>query len=191
MFNFKKNEKYRTIAFYSALVIIVCSLVILAVINFSDVFSAVKKFFNVLSPLTYGFVFAYLCNPILKFYERKVFAFKKAKKDKRKLRRALSLILTVITALAIIAVIVWAVVPQTVKSINDFGSQLNGYISNLQSLADDLTVKYSEMLFNESYSSFSELLSDHDISFNLTKCFNDCGGSNSTFVTYNRFCCIF
>lgn len=167
MFNFKQNEKYRTIAVYAALVIIVSALVILAVINFSAVAAFAKKIAAVLSPFTYGFVFAYLANPILNFYERTVFSFKKSKKNRHTLRRALSLILTVITALAIIAVIAWAVIPQTIKSVNDFGSQFNSYISNLQEIADELTVKYSDMLFGESYSSFTELLSDHDISFNL------------------------
>ena len=167
MFNFNKNEKYRTIAVYAALVIIISALVILAVINFSKITDAFKTLTTVLAPFTYGFVFAYLANPILVFYEKKVFTFKKAKNEKKKLKRALSLILTVITVLAILAVIAWAVIPQTVNSINDFGSQLNNYITNIQKIADKLTVKYSPALFNESYSSFSEFLSDHDISFSL------------------------
>ena len=167
MFNFKHNEKYRTIAVYSVIVIVVSALIIMAVLNFSDVYNAVKNFFSVLSPFTYGFIIAYLCNPMLNFYEKKLFAFKKAKKDLSRLRRALSLILTFISALAIIAVIAYAVIPQTAKSINDFASHFNTYFANLQKIADELTVKYSDTFFNESYSSFGELLSSHDISFNM------------------------
>lgn len=167
MFNFKKNDKYKTAAIYAALVIIISAAVILAIINFPVVLKAFKFIASVLSPFTYGFVFAYLCNPILIFYEKKLFAFKKSKADLRKLRRALSLILTVITAFAVIAVIAWAVIPQIAKSVNDFGSQLNNYISNIQSIADSLTVKHSEFFFNKSYGSFTELLADHDITFNM------------------------
>ncbi len=167
MFNFKANEKYKTIAVYAILVIVISALIILAVINHKEVAKVVKSITTVLSPFTYGFVFAYLCNPILNFYENKVLRFKKAKKNHRRLRRALSLTLTIITASAVIAVIAWAVIPQTLNSINDFGSKLNYYILDLQNLADSLTVKYSDTLFGKEYTSFTALLADHDISLNI------------------------
>lgn len=167
MFNFKHNEKYKTVAVYATAVIIVCSLIILAVLNFSDVLKTVKSFFKILSPFTYGFVIAYLCTPVLNFYEKRLFTFKRAKGDVRRLKRALSLILTVITAAAVIAVLAYAVIPQTVKSVNDFANHFNYYFEHLQSLADDLTRKYSDLIFSKSYSSFAQMLLDHDIKFNM------------------------
>lgn len=167
MFNFKHNEKYKTIAIYATAVVVVSALIILAVINFSDVFNTAKKFFKILSPFTYGFVIAYLCTPVLNFYEQRLFAFKNAKNDKTRLKRALSLILTIITAAAIIAVLAYAVIPQTVKSVNDFANHFNFYFERLQSLADDLTQKYSDLIFSKTYSSFAEMLLDHDVTFNI------------------------
>lgn len=167
MFNFKHNEKYKTLAIYATAVIVVSALIILAVLNFSDVYEAVNKFFKIISPFTYGFVFAYLCTPVLNFYERHLFTFKKAKGDVKKLKRALSLVLTVITAAAIIAVLAYAVIPQTVKSVNDFANHFNYYFDHLQSLADDLTQKYSDLVFSKTYESFAEMLMDHDITFNM------------------------
>ncbi len=167
MFNFKHNEKYKTVAIYAIGVIVVSALIILAVLNFSEVSSTVNKFFKILSPFTYGFVIAYLCTPILNFYERRLFTFKKAKGDVRRLKRALSLILTIITVAAILAVIAYAVIPQTVSSVNDFASHFNTYFEQLQTAADELTRDYSDMLFSKHYSTFAEMLLDHDITFNF------------------------
>lgn len=167
MFSFKHNEKYKTIAIYSLLVIVFAAVIIMGLMHYSTVFKAVKAVCNVLSPFTYGFIIAYLCNPILIFYEKTVFAFKKSKKDPSTLRRALSLTLTIITALAIITILVYTVVPSTVNSINDFASKLNSYISGVQKIADDLIVKFGPILFNEDYSSFSEFLKDHEIALSL------------------------
>ena len=167
MFNFKHNEKYKTIALYSLSVIVLSALIIMGIINFSAVIDAVNDFFAVLSPFIYGFIIAYLCNPILNFYEKKVFTFKKAKKDLSKLRRGISLVLTVISALAILAVLAYAVIPQTLASINDLGSKLNTYLLELQKMADALTVKYSPILFNTEYTSVKQMLSDHEINIDL------------------------
>ena len=155
MFNFKKNERYAAIAAYAILVIVASALIIMAVVNYSAVFSSVSKVFSVLAPFTYGFIIAYLCNPILNFYEKKVLKFKNGT-----LKRVISLILTTITALAILAVIAYAVVPQTVKSVNDFVGHINGYVTNIQVLLDEFTQKYSETVFNKSYSTFTELLAE-------------------------------
>ncbi len=168
MFNFKHNDKYKTIALYSLAVIVSSALIIMGILNFGAVIGAVEYFFGVLSPFIYGFIIAYLCNPILNFYEKRVFAFKKAKKDMSKLRRALSLTLTVITALAILAVLSYAVIPQTLASINDLGSKLNTYLLELQKLADELTVKYSPILLNTEYTSVKQMLSDHEINFDIS-----------------------
>ncbi|MBE6714647.1 MAG: AI-2E family transporter, partial [Ruminococcaceae bacterium] len=68
MFNFKKNEGYATIAFYAVAVIVASALMIYAVINMGTVWGAIEYVLSVLSPFIYGFIFAYLCNPILNFY---------------------------------------------------------------------------------------------------------------------------
>lgn len=162
MFNFKKNERYAAIAAYALLVIVASALIIMAVINYRAVFDAVSKALSILAPFTYGFIIAYLCNPILNFYERNILRFKEGS-----LKRALSLILTTVTALAFLAVIAYAVIPQTVSSVNDFVGHVNGYVTNIQVIVDEFTVKYSPLLFNKDYSTFTELLADHDITVNI------------------------
>ena len=168
MFKFNRDEKYKTIAFYAFLVIVTSSIVIAGLFNLSSIFGALRSFLGVLSPFIYGFIIAYLCNPFLNFYENHLFVFKKAKKNRAILRRACSVTLTCITAGVILSVISYAVIPQTIASINDLGTKLNSYLIELQKLADELTVKYSEHFFKTRYDSFAELLSDHEISISIT-----------------------
>ena len=171
MLPFKKNEKYASIAFYAFLTITASAAVFLCILNFGEVADAISAFFAALSPFTYGFVVAYLCNPIMCFYERTIFSFKKAKRNMRTVRRVLSLILTMLTALAVISVILYAIIPQSVQSFEDLGSQMNVYIENVQSFADELVQEHSQKILGEQYDSLAALLSEYDISLNLKDLF--------------------
>lgn len=168
MFKFSHDEKYKTIAFYAFLVIVTSSIVIAGLFNLPAIFGAINRFVAVLSPFIYGFIIAYLCAPALNFYENHLFVFKKAKKNRAILRRACSVTLTCLTAFLIIGIISYAVVPQTIASLNDLGAKLNSYLIELQNLADELTVKYSEAILKTRYDSFGEFLSAHEISVNIT-----------------------
>lgn len=167
--NFKRNEKYASLAFYIFLTVCACALVIFALVNIDSVLSFLTKTTEILSPFTYGFIIAYLCNPIMIFYEKKLFAFKKAKKDTSGTRRALSLALAMLTAVALIAVILYAVIPQIIESYEELGSQLNNYIRNLQALADELVLKHSEELIGVQYNNLTQMLNAYDISFSFEK----------------------
>ena len=138
MLPFNKNEKYASIAFHAFLTITAAAAVFLCIYNFKEVMKSIKTIFALLSPFTYGFIVAYLCNPIMCFYERTILSFKKAKRNMHAVRRALSLILTLLTAIAVISVILYAIIPQVAQSFEDLGSQMNFYIENVQTLADDL-----------------------------------------------------
>ena len=170
--NFKRNEKYASLAFYIFITVCACAAVIFCMINFRSVFAILKKAADVLSPFTYGFIIAYLCNPIMVFYENKLFSFKNMTKKKKKLQRALSLTLSIITALALVAVMLYAVIPQIVNSYNDLGAQVNTYIENIQGFADRVVNQHSSALLGTHYDSFSELLLAFDISFSFKDILN-------------------
>ncbi len=167
--NFKKNEKYASVAFYIFLTVCACAIVIFGLVNLSTVIAFFKKSSIIFSPFTYGFIIAYLCNPIMLFYEKHLFSFKKAKRNMRKPQRALSLTLAMLTALALIAVMLYAVIPQIIESYEELGSQLNTYIRNIQAIADNLVKNHSEKLVGTQYSTLTELLSAYDISFSFER----------------------
>ena len=164
---FKKNEKYASIALYASISVIICAIIIMCIFRFDAVMQYIGRFFSAISPLVYGFVFAYLFNPIMNMYEKKVLKFKKSKKDLHILRRTLSIILTLLTVFAVVAVILYAVIPQTVKSFEDLGSQLNNYITNIQRFADGIVTKHSEKFLGEHYETLAALLAEYDISLNI------------------------
>ena len=169
---FQRNEKYASIAFYSFLTVCACAFVVFCIINFRTALGLLKKVADVLSPFTCGFIIAYLCNPIMFFYEKKFFSFKKSKKDLKKVSRVLSITLTVLTVLALITVMLYAVLPQIISSYEDLGRQINVYIENIQKFTDSFLYEHSESLFGVKYNNLTEFMSAYDISFNFKDVLN-------------------
>ena len=81
---FERNNKYTTVAIYACIVILFAVICFAVVLNFAGV----KRFFvfvgNVLAPLAYGGIIAYILNPVMAFFERRVFiprSIRKIRKD--------------------------------------------------------------------------------------------------------------
>ncbi len=163
--NFKRNEKYASIAFYAFISIGGAALLTLGFMNFGLLMSGVKKFFKVLSPLTYGFVIAYLCAPLVNFLEKRLFAFKKAKKERKVLKRVLSITVAyIIIALGIAAFIV-ILVPQITSSYDDLTKQIGQYIASAQNWADEFVRNFP--LFNGQYENLWHFLDVNEVSSDI------------------------
>ncbi len=135
----------RWLFFGTVAVIFVIAYCVVNVDSFTNVF---KRIGDVISPLIVGVVIAYLCNPILKFYEYIVF---RKLKRKGNLRSGLSLFCTIVTFLGILAVIIAMIVPELVESIKqlvgNYEYYLNGLLSFVQSFINklELDVDISDM----------------------------------------------
>lgn len=162
---FKKNERYASIALYSFLTIGAVALLVMSLINFGAVTNAVSRFFQILSPITYGFVIAYLCSPLVNLLERKVFCFKKAKKERKILKRVLSIIVSYIVLSALITAFVIILVPQILNSYDDLTKQIGQYISGAQSWADSFVRDFP--LFNGEYENLLHFLDVNEISSDI------------------------
>lgn len=127
--------------------------------KFDKVWTSVKKVSEILSPFTYGFIIAYLCNPLMMLFERTIL---KSSKLSHKLRRSLSLTLTVISVLALISLFALLVVPQVTASYFDLQSQVSGYVYSAQAWADNFVRNFS--LFNGQYENLAEFLDVNAIS---------------------------
>ena len=77
------NKKYTTIAVYAFIVILLAVLAVWFFLNYSDFGGYISKRFSILSPVLLGVLFAYLLNPIVRFFENKVFGFIVRKGGKR------------------------------------------------------------------------------------------------------------
>lgn len=133
--NFKKNEKYFTIALYAFVVIALLIALIFVFINLGKINSAIGAFFGAISAFIYGFVIAYICRPLYKKFYKHVFKFVEKNKPNPKLRKILSLLLTYICFFAIITILLFAIMPSIIDSVGGFASYL---IENWESWEDEL-----------------------------------------------------
>ena len=131
----KKYVK-RTAFFITATVI---ALVLFMAAVMDPLVNAINYIFSLLSPLLIGAVIAYLCNPILKLYEYRVFR----RMERGNMRRGLSLLMTVVTAIGILALICAMMIPQLIASINELMANYDVYINSFlgwfQNILDSAT----------------------------------------------------
>ena len=131
-----KKHKKRTVFYITATII---GLALLTAAFMDPLVDVLRYILSLLSPLIIGGVIAYLCDPILEFYEYRVFKFMR----KGNLRRGLSLFFTVITAFGIVAAVFAMMIPQLVASLtelfNNYEVYLNDLLAWLQSVINTLT----------------------------------------------------
>ena len=132
-----EQKKY----FYLGLTLFISlSLVVIVSNTFTEaqvVFKLIGKFFSALSAIWIGLIIAYLVNPIMKFFEKRVFL--KIFKDNHKgLSRALSVVLSIVILLAFLAFLLVMIIPQLVNTVStlvrnvpNYWDTLEGWINNL------------------------------------------------------------
>lgn len=184
--SFRRNRKYEQIAFYSVISVAVIILFYYVLHRFSAVQSAVNYIFGVLSPFIYGFIFAYLANPIMMFFEKKVFRFPEKKKRLNKMRRGFSVTLTVLVVALVIFLFLILLIPQITDSYADLQSQIGGYLSSAQKWADDLISNFP--LFNGRFKSLNDLINLTEIktklSESITNSYSIISGAANYVITY-------
>lgn len=129
-FNF--NSKYTTIAAYALIVFAICLLLVSFVFRFDEYSSYVRLIFDVLSPIIWGFVLAYLLNPITKFLEKYLSKLICKNKPHRILIRSISIALTILIVLALIALLIAMAIPELLKSLEKIFKNFSPYMNTLQ-----------------------------------------------------------
>ncbi len=158
----KFEKKYVEIGIISFCVIAASLIVYYFLFHHTTLFAAISNVINIISPIMYGFILAFLMTPVLNFIEKKIIKvlFVKWKIDiasKKRLIRAISLIFTIIFVIAIFYGFFYMVIPRVKESIisivnqfdtyiNNFEKWLDGFFSNNPKVAqnfDDLMDKYA------------------------------------------------
>lgn len=143
--NFKKNDKYFTIAVYTFLVIAALIGLIFVLINFGKITTFLKGLINALMSFIYGFSIAYICNPIYKRLHKHVFKFVDKKKEHPKVRKGLSIALTYVIFFALITLLLFAIIPQIANNVQDLGANIKEYGENFVNSLNNLLDKISNI----------------------------------------------
>ncbi len=134
----------------------VAAILIYTVVNIDNISRVFNLVGGILAPITIGGIIAYLCNPIMRFYEYIVFG----KLKKGGFHRALSLFMTLITVFGFVAGIIAIIIPELIKSIEQLISNLPSYVVNLRDFAENIINGLNERLpENVNIPSTDELIS--------------------------------
>lgn len=156
MKSFFKERKYISLLIFVVLAVALSTITVICLINLGKLPAILSWIASIISPFIYGFAFAYLCNPVMKFVENKLLRFKTEKKWKLKLKRVIAIVITCLFVSLIVILFVFLVIPQVALSYNNLVSQISTYISAAQSWADNFVRNF--WLFNGQYENFSHFL---------------------------------
>ena len=146
-------------------------LLVFVLFKFDAIMAQIMRIINILMPIIMGIVLAYLINPMVEFYDRKLSnslgkAIEK-KCGKRPSMRGLSILISLVIIIAIIVVLIMMVVPQLVSNITNAVSllpdQIQDLVKKITELAknNDKAKEIITELYNSGISYFTEWVKDN------------------------------
>lgn len=136
MKSFWKDNPYFKVSLYVIFVAVVTILFYRVSSNTDNIAPSIIAFFkgivNILLPILYGFLIAYLFNPIMIFFERYYTKwFKPTTKKYKRLIRTFSILTVYICILGTLVLMIRYLVPQICENIKDLFTVVPGYVENL------------------------------------------------------------
>ncbi len=128
------NQKYLTIAAYAVGAIIVSALGIMLIFNYDTVMSKLSVLSSAVIPILIGIFLSYILNPMMMFWEKRVFKKMSSSKDKKKqsAARGLSLTITMLVVVLALVLFVVMVIPQLIENIVAIFSNMDSYIATVR-----------------------------------------------------------
>ncbi|WP_294156297.1 AI-2E family transporter [uncultured Clostridium sp.] len=111
------NIKYRDILIFALIGVIGYKFID----NYQYFFNIINRGLSILSPFMYALVCAYILNPVVKSFERKL-----------KVKRGISIALTYIILLGIVFVVLFFTIPSLVDSILNITNEIPNYMAKVQ-----------------------------------------------------------
>ncbi|MBE6537776.1 MAG: AI-2E family transporter [Ruminococcaceae bacterium] len=127
---FEPNEKRNTVALYVFLVALFCVFCVIIGINISVVPKIADFIFEVVKPIIYGFVIAFLLHPLVRFTETKILGNRKEKKIG--FRHFLSVVIVYVVVIALITLFCMTVIPEIISNYDKFSSKFMQYVESFQ-----------------------------------------------------------
>jgi predicted PurR-regulated permease PerM len=111
----------------ATVILLTLILVVLVLSNISAIWKPIEKINDILTPIYIGFVLAFLLNPLVKIFERKVYF----KINKPRLIRTLSVLSAYILVIGVLVGFSFIIVPDIIFSVQNLISNGPGYINSL------------------------------------------------------------
>ena len=128
-----QKNKLRNAYLIAALATAVVGVILYAIVNIEAIKSFIGRLWVIFAPVIYGFCIAYLCNPIMRFFDTRIFHKIKIPG----LRRTFSLIMTALIVLSGIAVFIGLLVPELIRSIQHLVTNYDAYLEEVIALVND------------------------------------------------------
>lgn len=117
---------------------------ILVIFNYQHIFAGLRELWDVISPVVYGFVFAYILNLIMVMYEG--FWFPETDNELLiRARRPVSILLALITVIIVIVLVLWLIIPQLISLVQTLLENLPLMIEYIQRWIEDLEEIYPQI----------------------------------------------
>ena len=127
---FEPNEKRNTVAVYVFFVALFCVLCTIVGINIKSLYSVALFIFEVIKPLIYGVVIAFLMHPLVRFTETRILGNKKEKKIG--FRHFISVVAVYIVVIALIFLFAVTVIPQIISNYDMFKDRLTEFAQDFE-----------------------------------------------------------
>ena len=133
------NKKAVGSPHFFASLALVCSgiLFYMALSHLSDLMNLLRQFYQMIWPFVMAFVVAWLLNPLVCFFENRVF-----RKGKPKGRRALSILVTYVLVIAVLSALLYVVLPQVYESLVALVERIPVYLEELSAAMDELARRF-------------------------------------------------
>ena len=124
--------------------VILAAVFILVIFNYQHIFAGLRELWDIISPVVYGFVFAYILNLIMVMYEGCWFP----ETDNELLiraRRPVSILLALITVIIVIVLVLWLIIPQLISLVQTLLENLPLMVEYIQRWIEDLEDIYPQI----------------------------------------------
>lgn len=143
-------------------------LLFFAIYTSNYILAFIRKVISILMPFIYGLVIAYVMNPVVKFFDKRVYSklikrlSKDKKKDHKKVVRVLSLVTSSLIFIGFLVTCLSFLFPEILKSLEMIVKNINTYLSNSKELLIDLFGGSEQItiFINENYGRFSEFMNE-------------------------------
>lgn len=106
--------------------------------HFSDLLNLLRSFYQMIWPFVTAFIIAWLVNPIVRFFENKVF-----RRGRLKLRRGLAITCSYVAVLLLIGALMYIILPQVYESLLMLIDKVPSYLKGLSGMVNDLADRFS------------------------------------------------